>query len=195
MNVKGYNFFYPAEFAIFKCSKLDQLAPPPYELLGSFCSQATLSPITPPTSSTPQWTIFIKEKLILISFFIHILQLLSYNGKNNVHNVDNFFNFVSFTYTQKNLTIFSLVILRNWSSEFSCLKKIRIMFHCAVSSRKHIEIFKICPNILGKSGWRKIKIRVPHHKAVPQDHWPDSLPKISTPLRRTPPPSKQRPSP
>ena len=113
VNVKGYNFFYPAEFAIFKCSKLDQLAPPPYELLGSFCSQATLSPITPPTSSTPQWTIFIKEKLILISFFIHILQLLSYNGKNNVHNVDNFFNFVSFTYTQKNLTIFSLVILRN----------------------------------------------------------------------------------
>lgn len=154
-----------------------------------------LSPITPPTSSTPQWTIFIKEKLILISFFIHILQLLSYNGKNNVHNVDNFFNFVSFTYTQKNLTIFSLVILRNWSSEFSCLKKIRIMFHCAVSSRKNIEIFKICPNILGKSGWRKIKIRAPHYKAVPQDHWPDSLPKISTPLRRTPPPSKERPSP
>ena len=107
---------------------------------------------------------FIKEKLILISFFIHILQLLSYNGKNNVHNVDNFFNFVSFTYTQKNLTIFSLVILRNWSSEFSCLKKIRIMFHCAVSSRKNIEIFKICPNILGKSGWRKIKIRAPTTK-------------------------------
>ena len=118
---KGVQFFLSSWICNFQVLKTWSISP---------------SPITPPTSSTPQWTIFIKEKLILISFFIHILQLLSYNGKNNVHNVGNFFNFVSFTYTQKNLTIFSLVLLRNWSSEFSCLKKIRIMFHCAVSCRK-----------------------------------------------------------
>lgn len=115
--------------------------------------------------------------------------------------VDNFFNFVSFTIHTKNLTIFSLVILWNWSSEFSCLKKIRIMFHCAVSSRKNIEIFKICPNILGKSGWRKIKIRAPTTMLSLKIIDQILCQRYQPPLRRTPslkykgPPPKRKSSP
>ena len=50
------------------------------------------------------------------------------------------------------------------------------------------------PKYFGQIWMKKKQTKSPHHNVVPQDHWPDSLPKISTPLRRTPP-SKKGPPP